>query len=192
MFILFLILLNALFVTAECSLGRIRRAQLQEMKEQGVSAEFERLISKQFLPAGSANIVCMDWLEMFRESDLMKEILNASRVRRELQFRFFLPLSELTQNSELKKQVEDETIFVQGSIDLLLETADGRLILCDYKTDSVSEFEREHPDSLLQRFRKTHGEQLAIYAKAVRRLFGKDPDRILIYSLPLGRALQLS
>lgn len=37
MFILCLILLNALFVTAECSLGRIRRAQLQEMKEQGVS-----------------------------------------------------------------------------------------------------------------------------------------------------------
>ena len=37
MFILFLILLNALFVTAECSLARIRRAQLQEMKEQGVS-----------------------------------------------------------------------------------------------------------------------------------------------------------
>ena len=37
MFILFLILLNALFVTAECSLARIRRAQLQEMKEQGFS-----------------------------------------------------------------------------------------------------------------------------------------------------------
>ena len=37
MFILFLILLNALFVAAETSLARIRRAQLQEMQEQGVS-----------------------------------------------------------------------------------------------------------------------------------------------------------
>lgn len=37
MFILFLILLNALFVASEYSLARIRRAQLQEMEEQGVS-----------------------------------------------------------------------------------------------------------------------------------------------------------
>ena len=37
MFILFLILLNALFVAAEYSLARIRRAQLEEMQEQGVS-----------------------------------------------------------------------------------------------------------------------------------------------------------
>ena len=37
MFILFLIILNALFVAAETSLARIRRAQLQEMQERGVS-----------------------------------------------------------------------------------------------------------------------------------------------------------
>ena len=37
MFILFLILLNALLVAAEVSLARIRRAQLQEMQGQGVS-----------------------------------------------------------------------------------------------------------------------------------------------------------
>ena len=37
MFILFLIILNALFVAAEYSLSRIRRAQLQEMEEQGIS-----------------------------------------------------------------------------------------------------------------------------------------------------------
>ena len=37
MFILFLILLNALFAAAEYSLARIRRAQLQEMQEQGVA-----------------------------------------------------------------------------------------------------------------------------------------------------------
>ena len=37
MFILFLILLNALLVAAETSLARIRRAQLQEMQGQGVS-----------------------------------------------------------------------------------------------------------------------------------------------------------
>ena len=37
MLIMFLVLLNALFVAAETSLARIRRAQLQEMQERGVS-----------------------------------------------------------------------------------------------------------------------------------------------------------
>ena len=37
MLILFLILFNALLVAAETSLARIRRAQLQEMQEGGVS-----------------------------------------------------------------------------------------------------------------------------------------------------------
>ena len=37
MLILFLVLFNALFVAAETSLARIRRAQLQEMQERGVS-----------------------------------------------------------------------------------------------------------------------------------------------------------
>ena len=37
MLILFLVILNALFVAAETSLARIRRAQLQEMQERGVS-----------------------------------------------------------------------------------------------------------------------------------------------------------
>ena len=36
MFILFLVFLNAFFVIAEYSLSRIRRGQLQEMKEQKV------------------------------------------------------------------------------------------------------------------------------------------------------------
>ncbi len=42
MFILFLILLNALFVAAETSLARIRRAQLQEMQGGASKTEDER------------------------------------------------------------------------------------------------------------------------------------------------------
>ncbi len=162
----------------------------QSLWTDGVSAEIDRLVEKRFFSQRTADIVRADWLEAFRKSDLMADILAASRVRRELQFSFFLPLCEITQDPALKAQVGDETVFVQGSIDLLLETADGKLILCDYKTDRITEYEKAHPEVLLQRFRNAHGEQLSIYARAVRRLFGKDPDRILIYSLPLGRSLQ--
>ena len=160
------------------------------LKKNGVVSESERLVAERFLSQKTADLVRLDWLEAFQNSDLQQEILTASKVWRELQFSFFLPLSELTQNEELKKQVGAETIFVQGSIDLLWKRADGKLVLCDYKTDAITEYEQKHPEALLKRFRQTHGEQLSVYAKAVQRLFGKQPDRILIYSLPLGHTLQ--
>lgn len=163
----------------------------QSLRDQGVSAELSRLVEKKFLSQKTADLVRLDWLEAFRKSELQKMILSASRVRRELQFSFFLPLSELTQDPGLKKRVGEETIFVQGSIDLLLETADGKLILCDYKTDHITAYEKEHPESLCKRLGEAHGEQLSVYARAVRQLFGKEPDGILIYSLPLGDSLQI-
>ena len=161
------------------------------LKEQGVSAELERLVAKRFLSQRTADAVRLRELEAFRNSDLIEEILSAVWARRELQFSFLLPLSRITRNPELKKRLGDETVFVQGSIDLLYETRDGKLILCDYKTDHVTERERTDLDQLISRFRQAHGEQLSVYAQAVRRMFGKNPDRTLIYSTSLGKTLQI-
>ena len=66
MFILLLILLNGLFVMAEYSLARIRRAQLQEMQEQGISgAETLLLIFDQknkYISALQIGITCISLL----------------------------------------------------------------------------------------------------------------------------------
>ena len=37
-----------------------------------------------------------------------------------------------------------------------------------------------------------HGEQLAIYADAIKGMFGKAPARVVIYSLPLGAAVDMT
>ena len=66
MFILILILLNALFVAAEYSLARIRRAQLQEMQEQGISGAetllhiFDR--KNKYISALQIGITCISLL----------------------------------------------------------------------------------------------------------------------------------
>ena len=66
MFILLLVLLNALFVAAEYSLARIRRAQLQEMQEQGISGAetllhiFDR--KNKYISALQIGITCISLL----------------------------------------------------------------------------------------------------------------------------------
>ena len=85
----------------------------------------------------------------------------------------------------------DRTLYVQGSVDLLCEYPDGRITVADYKTDRISRAERDDPTLLAARLTDEYGSQLEQYAAAVREIYGRAPDRILIYSVPLGEALEI-
>jgi ATP-dependent helicase/nuclease subunit A len=82
--------------------------------------------------------------------------------------------------------------MVQGVIDVVLEDANGNLILCDYKTDYLSPDELSDENLAIKKLTERHAEQLKYYATAVKQLFGRDPDRICIYSLPLGKAVDIN
>ena len=75
---------------------------------------------------------------------------------------------------------------MQGVIDLFFETEDGKLILCDYKTDVLTSEELRDPRLAAEKLTHRHARQLTYYAKALRQLCGRAPDEVVIYSLPLG------
>ena len=75
---------------------------------------------------------------------------------------------------------------------IFFETEDGQLILCDYKTDALSAEERRHPALAQKKRADRHGRQLAYYAEALEQLCGRRPDKVLIYSLPLGDTVEVS
>ena len=153
--------------------------------------EAERLVTDGFMSRRAVDILHFKQLKAFCKSDLMSLIQSATKIERELKFGILTPMRTLTQNEELAAQLGEETLFVQGSIDLLLTMPDGRLILVDYKTDHISDEERANPALLAKRLKDRHGHQLACYADAVRELLGCAPDEMRIYSLPLGASLQL-
>ncbi|MBR3894719.1 MAG: UvrD-helicase domain-containing protein [Clostridia bacterium] len=163
----------------------------RRLYENGVEEELARLLEKGFLGEASANIIHRDQLHAFRSSNLMQWILEAKEVRREQKFSLLLPLASLTANAEFAKKLGDQTIFVQGSIDLLLTMPDGRLLLVDYKTDRLLDGERESTVRFAERMTDAHGSQLAVYASAINAMFGKQPDASFIYSLPLGSAVEI-
>ena len=130
-------------------------------------------------------------LNAFLKSDLMQWLLSAREVQRELTFGLFFPMQDLTARSELSDQLRDQTIFVQGSIDLLITLPSGKRILIDYKTDRLTERELTDDLALTEKMKRSHGYQLACYAKAVETLFGSLPDEVRIYSLPAGRTVAI-
>lgn len=165
---------------------------LQGLAKNGADAEIERLRADGILPEATVALLDRRRLELLRNSNMMADILSASEILREQRFGLELPLTALTKHPERFTGMERETVFVQGSIDLLLVMPDGALHLYDYKTDRLTPEEQADPAALAQDLAERHGDQLACYALATRALFGRAPDRISIYSFPNGSAVRLN
>ena len=102
-----------------------------------------------------------------------------------------LPASKFTENPATAESLGDTRLAVQGVIDLVFEDEKGDLILADYKTDYLTAEEKKNPSLALKKLGERHREQLSYYREAVKQIFGREPSRVCIYSLPLGMALDI-
>lgn len=154
------------------------------MRKNGIEQEKIRLSSagKKFIPDDILNLVKTDELEGFIKSELADRISKASMIYREQRFNLLLPATAFTKNSEFLDIVQDESLAVQGVIDLILVDGDGNIELYDYKTDRLSHEELQDDAKGRARMNRDHGNQLSYYAKAVEELFGKPCSKICIYS----------
>ena len=133
------------------------------------------MISKGCFTKSDTALVNIEDLISFAHSGIgkrMKQAFDNGNLKREQKFVVGVKASEI--DSEYS---ENETIVVQGIIDALFEE-DGELIIVDYKTDYVSDF-----DELKSRY----SEQLKYYAKAVEKITGKKVKEKIIYSIHLTK-----
>ncbi len=158
----------------------------------GVRAEALRLTEERFLPTYVAEQIQEEQLTRFFESKFYASLRSARHIWREQRFQLLLPATEFTEREDYARELADEVLLVQGVIDLFFETEDGRLILCDYKTDALSTAELAHPARAQKKLCDRHSRQLAYYARALEQLCGRRPDEILIYSLPLGDTVRVT
>jgi len=163
----------------------------ERLMKHGFSNEKARLVEMRFMRSETADLVDEKKIEAFCASELMSMIRSAKRVYREQKFSILVPMATLTEKKDFANALGDHSLYVQGSIDLLLEDWDGGLVLVDYKTDRVNDAERTDRAALTQRMKKAHGIQLSYYASAVEQLFGKSPDRICLYLLSLGDMIEI-
>ncbi len=157
----------------------------------GVRAELDRLTENKFIPKETASKINIAQIEKFFKSRFYSMLKSAKNIRREQRFNIFLPAKSFTADKELAASLENENLLVQGIIDLLFEDKDGNLILCDYKTDHLNEYEISNPEAAKEKLEQRHKRQLSYYRTAVIRLYGKSPSAVMIYSLPLGEAFEI-
>ena len=144
-----------------------------DISYQGIKKQAAAMEEKGLLPEGAARTVYIKGIQAFFASNIGQQVLSAPQVYRELPFSRMLK----AQDFYPEVQEENELLFTQGVIDLLVETASGELILIDYKTDRQSD-----PERIRQRYQI----QLDLYRSAVEAILGRRVDRSYLYLLQSG------
>ncbi len=157
----------------------------------GVDAEIDRLIKKRFIPEGYANMIRRDTLKVFFSSPLFSQMRKSPSLNRETRFNICLPASSFTEDSELKATLAGDSVLVQGVMDCFFEDENGEVVIVDYKTDTFTEEQKKDIVLCEQKLRERHGTQLGYYRLACRQLLGKDPKKSVIWSFDLGKEVEI-
>ncbi len=163
---------------------------LERLRELGAPGELDMLVKERFLSERDAELVRLSEVELFLRSELFLRMRGAKALFREFRFNVMLPAGLFAKESAGGEYL-DEGMLVQGVIDCLIEDEDGRLYLVDYKTDRLTREERECRALAEEKLRRAHSRQLGYYAEAVKIMFGKYPERVEVYSMPLGDTVDM-
>lgn len=114
----------------------------------------------------------------FTKSKIWEELKNAKEIYQEKPFYINIPAKEIY-DEEI-----NETILVQGIIDLYYIDENDNIVLLDYKTDYV---EKEKEYELKEKYFK----QLELYKKALEESLNKKVSKTYIYSVYLGKEIEI-
>jgi len=137
------------------------------VNEEAVRKTKEKLLADTAITETAAEAVNTDSILAFFQGELGRMALdNKNAVWREWLFTFALPLSDFISSSDerhpsratSREATSDETVVVQGIIDMLIRTPGG-LVIIDFKTDNITAEEVPERAELYRR-------QLELYSKA--------------------------
>lgn len=163
----------------------------ENAEKNGAQAELERLTESKFISPEIAKLIDLTQIKKFFESKFYSDFKRADKIYRETRFNILLPASHFTKDEEFGADIEGEEILVQGVIDLFYTDSNGRIVLCDYKTDYLTPTELSDEGLVIKKMSERHGTQLRYYSMAIERLMGKAPEKTVIYSLPYGESVDI-
>lgn len=136
------------------------------------------LVEKQTITKIEADNINPFKILEFTKSEIWRELKTAKLIEREKPFYLNIPANTIY-NEEI-----EETILVQGVIDLYYVNKNDELILVDYKTDYI---EKNKKYELVNKYKK----QLELYQEALEQSFNKKVSKKYIYSTCLGQAIEI-
>lgn len=151
-------------------------ANFKNAKTNGVKNELDYLLKKGFLNSREANVLDINKIKKFMDSDLMQRILNSPKAIREQRFSVKVPPEFLSKEIVCENNY-DNFIVMQGAIDCAFLENDEYVIV-DYKTDKT-----ENIKELYEKY----STQLKLYKYALEKISPYKVKELAIYSFYLGK-----
>ena len=152
--------------------------QKLDSKKEYTKEELEDLISdlvnRKIILEEEAKAIPIIALENYLKSNLWNELKDAKEIHKEEAFYL-----ELAANIVNKDYPEDETILLQGIMDLYFIDKDDNLVLVDYKTDYV---EKNEEQKLIDKYKI----QLDLYKESLEKSLNRKVQKVMIYSTWIG------
>lgn len=142
-----------------------------------IEAEIQRLLSLNYFTEAEARSLNRRNIAAYYKSDLFARINRASWVKTEFPFLMDMGREDL---QDVLPEIAEHRVTVQGIADLIFEE-DNAIILVDFKTDHLDEFQ------LAEKYKP----QLDLYEKIISRLFDKPIKEKIIYSMYLKKSLKI-
>lgn len=164
------------------------------LHKNGLEAEMHRLRENKFISENDAEIINIRELRRFMQSSLFEALTRSDFVKREFRFNVLMNAEEFTENDILKEELHENNvkITVQGVVDCVFRDPDsGKLVLIDYKTDSILPDEWKNQKKAESRLRERHKNQLLYYQRICSAMFEENIEKMYIYSTPLGRCIEI-
>lgn len=158
--------------------------QLCDIKADNASLELSRLHSSGSISNDYLKLIDTSDLQAFFDSPIAKMLKSAKYIKRE--YEYLLCIKDLPDDSPLfgtliPIEYKHSETMLQGVIDCLFETAEGKLVLLDYKTDKAS----------LDIIKTRYCDQLVAYAECVSVFMRKKVDKVYIWSFENKSAIEI-
>lgn len=144
-----------------------------------IETELLRMKNQGLLTEKQADAVRTDKVKAFIGSELFARIKNADEVMREKEFTVQIKLGDI--DKTVADNVKDEKFLVLGKADLVF-IENGEAVVVDYKTDRTKN-ENEFIDA--------YSGQLDMYRRAMEQILGIPVKETVIYSLELGKTIEI-
>jgi ATP-dependent helicase/nuclease subunit A len=152
---------------------------------QVVHETVERLIARKMLTSAQAKIVNEQAVLAFFQTEIGQRVQAAADVQREVPFSATFPAGKVyPQQQFLQDRDKQDMILIQGVIDCLFRDEAGRLVLIDYKTDSL---QGTNAEAAAER----HRFQLTLYADALLQILGEPVYACYVYFFAGKQAIRL-
>ncbi|TWD93633.1 DNA helicase/exodeoxyribonuclease V subunit A [Neobacillus bataviensis] len=141
----------------------------KEVNQKNIVDQLSWMVNNELLTPEQSEVIDAKLIAQFFTSPLGQRFYKAKTVHREVPFTVSLPASEVYPDWN----EGDESVFVQGIIDCILEDEDG-LVLIDYKSDGITDRYKGGFQQAKVILEDRYKLQINLYTKAIEQIWKRN------------------